>query len=148
MAGSSHTPHVFHDGMVIGIDRQKVRVKIISQSACADCHAKGVCTAADMEEKIIEAVPSPGQTLHIGDTVTIVMAEKLGWLSVFYGFFLPFLVMVTVLFTANAMGAGETLSALSGLASLFPYYLLLYVFRKKIEKDFIFKAEKKNKFKL
>lgn len=137
---------VYHDGEVIGVEPQanRVKVKILSKSACADCHAKGVCTAADMDEKIIDAVPVG--TLAVGDDVRIVMHEKLGTKAVFYGFFLPFLVMVTVLFLVNGFGGGEVTAALAGLGSLLPYYVLLYFFRSKVEKDFVFRAEKKNKF--
>jgi sigma-E factor negative regulatory protein RseC len=68
----------------------------------------------------------------------------MGWKAIFYGFFLPLVVMVAVLFVSYALGSSEIQAALYGIGSLIPYYLLLYVFRKKIEKDFVFKAEKKN----
>jgi len=137
---------VYHDGIVVGMNGHHVRVKIVSQSACAGCHARGVCTAADMQEKIIEAVPVSAEPLQKGDTVTVIMEEKMGWLAVFYGFFLPFIVMIVVLFVSYALGGSDLAAAFAGIGSLVPYYLLLYVFRKKIEKDFIFKAEKKDKF--
>lgn len=136
---------VYHDGIVVATNDHNVRVKIVSHSACAGCRAKGVCTAADMEEKMIEAVSISNEPLQQGDTVTVIMEEKLGWLAVFYGFFLPFIVMTGVLFVSYALGGKELEAAFLGIGSLVPYYLLLYVFRKKIEKDFIFKAEKKDK---
>lgn len=136
---------VTHDGVVVEAKDRNVKVRIIAKSACADCHAKGVCTAADMDEKIIDAISPVDTRLHKGDTVRLVMEERLGWLAIFYGFFLPFLLMVTVLIVVSALGGSEAESALMGLGSLAPYYLLLYVFRHKVEKDFIFKAEKKNK---
>lgn len=136
---------VTHDGVVVEANDQKVKVRIIAKSACAECHAKGVCTAADMEEKIIDAISPVDNRLYKGDIVRVVMEERLGWLAVFYGFFLPLLLMVTVLMVTGALGGSEAKSALLGLGSLAPYYLLLYVFREKVEKDFIFKAEKKNK---
>jgi sigma-E factor negative regulatory protein RseC len=136
---------LYHDGIVVGTNDHNVRVKIVSHSACAGCRARGVCTAADMEEKMIEAVSVSNEPLQMGDTVTIIMEEKLGWLSVFYGFFLPFIVMTSVLFMFVALGGNDLEAAFFGIGSLVPYYLLLYLFRKKIEKDFIFKAEKKDK---
>jgi sigma-E factor negative regulatory protein RseC len=134
------------EGKVVGFGTKdgSVQVKILSRSACAQCHARGMCTALEMAEKIINAVPVSRDPLQIGDTVVLMMEEKLGWKAIFYGFFLPFIVMVTVLFFSSALGSGETKAALYGIGSLIPYYLLLYVFREKIEKDFVFKAEKKN----
>lgn len=137
------TRMVCHDGTVISQKDNHVQVKITAQSACAGCHAKGVCGAADMQEKIIDAVTR--EPLSPGDTVNIKMEEKLGWLALFYGFVLPFIVMVSVLFILHLSGSSETNAALIALGSLVPYYLLLYIFRKKIEKDFVFFAEKTKK---
>ncbi|UCH94802.1 MAG: SoxR reducing system RseC family protein [Candidatus Aminicenantes bacterium] len=135
---------VCHEGKVVGIKDNSIQVKILSRSACAQCHARGMCTALDMEEKIIDTVPVSPDPMQIGDTVVVVLEEKLGWRAVFYGFFLPFIVMVTVLFVSYALGSGETKAALYSIGSLIPYYLLLYVFREKIGKDFVFKSEKKD----
>ncbi len=137
---------VYHDGTVVKVEGHRVKVKIISKSACAGCYAKGACSAADMQEKLIDAVPIPGLVLHAGDEVTVALQEKMGMKAVFYGFFLPFLVMVAALITAGALGSGEAIAALWGLGSLLPYYFGLYLLRSKIEKDFVFTAEKKNKF--
>jgi len=132
-----------HDGIVADIRDRHVRVKIVSQSACARCHARGVCSAADMGEKIIDAVSVSHRSLQKGDAVTVFMEEKMGRRAVFYGFFLPFVVMIAVLFVSYALGSGEVKAAFLGIGSLLPYYLLLYVFRDKIEKDFLFTVEKK-----
>jgi len=137
---------VCSEGKVVGFGTKdgSVQVKILSRSACAQCHARGMCTALEMQEKIIDAVPVSRDPLQIGDTVVVMMEEKLGRKAILYGFFLPLIVMVTVLFVSYALGSSETKSALYGIGSLIPYYLLLYVFREKIEKNFVFKVEKKN----
>ncbi len=132
---------VYHDGEVIGTRGNHIQVKIVSKSACADCHAKSMCTASDMKEKIIDAVSN--EPLYKGDLVSVIMQEKLGWLALLYGFGLPFLVLITVLFTLYGLGHPETHAALYALGSLGPYYLVLYMFKDKIEKDFVFTAEKK-----
>lgn len=36
-----------HEGIIDHIDGDTAHVKIDSVSACASCHAKGVCSAAD-----------------------------------------------------------------------------------------------------
>jgi sigma-E factor negative regulatory protein RseC len=133
---------VSHDGKVVGAAGNKILVKIISRSACAQCDARGICGPADSEEKIIAALAR--EPLREGDPVTVIMEERLGQRAVFYGFFLPFMVMITVLFTAYALGSGEIIAALLGIGSLVPYYLVLHLSREKIEKDFVFRVEKKN----
>ena len=133
------------EGKVVGFGTKdgSVQVKILSRSACAQCHARGMCTSLEMEEKIIDAVPVSRDPLQIGDTVVVMMEEKLGWKAIFYGFFLPFIVLAVVFFASYALGSKEITAALLGLGSLVPYYGLLSAFRKKIEKDFIIKVEKK-----
>ncbi len=135
----SDTRMVCHDGTVISQKDNHVQVKITARSACAGCHAKNVCGSADMQEKVIHAVSRV--PLAPGDTVTIKMEEKLGWLALFYGFILPFIVMAGVLFLLYLSTGDETKAGLFAIGSLVPYYLVLYVFRKKVEKDFVFFAE-------
>ena len=136
---NTNKPEIRHDGTVVKITGDKYVVKITSRAACGGCPAKSLCTAGDMTEKYIETIS--GQTLEIGDEVTVIMAEKLGLKAIFYSFFLPFLVMVLVLVVLLTTGSSETIAALTAIGSLFPYYLILYRLRKNIGKDFIFRAE-------
>jgi len=131
---------ILHDGKVIGTKDNRVQVKITSQYACSDCHAKSVCTAYKGEGRIIDAVAQ--EPLNNGDFVIIKMEEKFGWTALFYGFILPFILLVLVLFVLHALGSSEIGIALSAIGSLVPYYMVLYFFKERIEKDFIFKAEK------
>lgn len=131
---------ILHDGKVIGTEDNRVQVKITSSYACSDCHAKSICTAYESRGKIIDAKAQ--EPLNNGDSVIIKMEEKFGWTALFYGFILPFILLVLVLFLLHALGSSEIETALSAIGSLIPYYMVLYFFRKKIEKDFIFKAEK------
>ncbi len=132
---------ISHEGRVVSVKDDKVRVKIISISACASCHAKGSCTAADMSEKYIDALP--GERFEAGEKVNVIIEERLGWVALFYGILLPFLILVTTLFAMTSSGKSEPFSALVSLASLIPYYVLLYFLRGRFEKKFLFKAERR-----
>ena len=132
---------ISHEGKVVSVEDGKVRVKILSISACASCHAKGSCSAADMSEKYIDALPEG--KIESGENVNVIIEERLGWVALFYGILLPFLILVTTLFTLTASGKSEPFSALVSLASLIPYYALLYLLRGKFEKKFMFRAERR-----
>ncbi|MEN8154750.1 MAG: SoxR reducing system RseC family protein [Acidobacteriota bacterium] len=134
---------ISHEGIVTGFEKDKVRVKILSLSACASCHAKGSCSAADMSEKYIDALPDA--KFETGEKVNVIIEEKHGWIALLYGILLPFLILVTTLFILNASGKSEPFSALVSLLSLIPYYLFLYFLRGKFEKKFMFRAERRNK---
>jgi positive regulator of sigma E activity len=134
-------PKVLHDGEVVKKEGDVFVIKIISQAACAKCQAKSLCSAAERKDKYIDTIST--ENLKPGDSVTVIMEERLGWIAIFYTFILPLLLMASVLFLTSSLGGSEIKSALLALGSLLPYYLLLYVFREKIGKDFIFKAKKK-----
>jgi len=135
---------ISHDGEVVAVHGNHIQVKIITQSACADCHARSACIAADFEEKIIDAVNPNATTLQPGDPVTVTMEIKMAWLAVFYGFVLPLIVLVIFFFTTFAFTQNETLAALTALCSLVPYYFLLYRFRQLVERKFHFWVHKRD----
>ncbi len=57
----SNKDTISHDGQVVEILPDKYKIKIITKSACASCHAKSVCNPSDQAEKIIDAVWSDEQ---------------------------------------------------------------------------------------
>lgn len=106
-------------------------------SACSSCHAKGACAASDMQEKVIEA--NAGQReFSVGDEVTIVGKESMGFKALFLGYLLPFLIVLIALIVGTAMSINESIAGLIALASLVPYYGILYLTKDKIKKSFIF----------
>ena len=55
-----------HQGIITSISDKKISVKIIQQSACSTCHAKGACMAADSKEKVVEVTDVTGKYLEVG----------------------------------------------------------------------------------
>ncbi|MCK5809196.1 SoxR reducing system RseC family protein [bacterium] len=134
---------VTQDGVVVGMNGNKVLVKIISKSACASCHAKGACSAADMADKIIET--DTADTMIVGEQVTVAMDEQLGWLAVFFAFFIPFLLVISTLFSVASITESETHGALASLLILPVYYFFLHYFRDKLANVFTFKSFNRKK---
>jgi sigma-E factor negative regulatory protein RseC len=138
---SSKSNVIEHLGRVDAITANDIRVVIISQSACASCHAKGACTTADVAEKQV-VISKPYHSYTVGETVKVTMKQSLGYKALFLGYILPLIVLLVSLFVFNALGFSEGLSGLLSLGVLVPYYLILYLFRKRIEKEFYFDIEK------
>ena len=130
-----------HDGIIEQIEGDVAHIKINSESACAACHAKGVCGAADQEDKFLD-IPLKGETYSSGEVVKVQVARRLGFKAVALGYFYPFLLMMAVLITLILLGIGEMTAGLFALLSLVPYYLALYLARKRIESTFIFSIQK------
>jgi len=56
-----------HEGIIEKIRGNHITVRILQQSACGACHAKGMCTAADTKEKLVDVSDYSGQ-FHENET--------------------------------------------------------------------------------
>lgn len=127
-----------HKGIVDRIEGDKVFVRVMQQSACAGCHAKGVCSSTDTKDHLIES--STKYSLRIGDSVSVSGAKQQGLKAVFWAYVMPFLLILMVLIIGNIWIKNEVISGLSALAVLVPYFMLLRLFRAKLESKFVFNA--------
>ncbi len=130
-----------HIGFVESVNGQSALVRINSQSACASCHAKGACSAADQEEKVM-TVPTEGKSFRTGEQVKVSIARSTGLRAVAFGYVYPFLVLMFILIVLTAAGLSELQAGIWSLASLVPYYLVIYFLRDRINSAFTFKLEK------
>ncbi|MBP5797510.1 MAG: SoxR reducing system RseC family protein [Bacteroidales bacterium] len=127
---------VSHEGIVTQINENDIQVKIIQESACASCHAKGACTVVDQAEKYL-TVPRPaGREIHLFQKVNVVMKVGQGNTAAVLAYLVPIVVLLAVLFICLGLGLSEGLSALLGIAALIPYYSILYLRRDKLKKRF------------
>jgi positive regulator of sigma E activity len=124
-------------GTVEEIVNHRIRVRIHRDSACGHCHASGICNLSNNTERIFETGDNT-RNLKPGDQVDISITRSMGNKAVILGYLLPFVLLITTLITFNALGYKEWLSGLVSMASLFPYYLLLYLFRNQLRKSFTF----------
>jgi sigma-E factor negative regulatory protein RseC len=132
---------IIHPGIIEGIDGERVSVRILSQSACSSCHAKGACTVADFEEKIIETEIDQTVKWKPGDEVMVSMEESLGRKAVLLGYVLPLLVLLISIIVFLSLLKHEGLAALLSILMLVPYYMVLFFFRKRLQKEFRFRIQ-------
>ena len=130
-----------HEGVIERISGDLAHVKINSVSACASCHAKGACSAADQEEKYLD-VATHGVSFEPGETVRVLVAKRLGFKAVALGYFYPFLLLMAVLIAFTLAGTPELRAGTYALVSVIPYYLLLFLLRKRIGSAFSFSIQK------
>jgi sigma-E factor negative regulatory protein RseC len=130
-----------HEGTVREIKDGKVIVSFIAKSACAHCQLKGICSAADMADKEVE-VDAPGIIVQPGEKVNIVLARSLGLRALAYGYLIPFVILLATLFIVYDLTGDEVASGLLALGVLVPYYLLLYLLRENIHRQFRFMIRK------
>lgn len=129
---------VTHKGKVIHLEGLDVRVMIESMSACAACHAKGMCTLSDKEDKIIDIKVSAERAakLNVGDEVMVAVSQQRGMQAVLLAYILPAIVVILSLILLLKL-LPEPIAILSALAVLGIYYYVLYLFRNKLNAKFI-----------
>jgi sigma-E factor negative regulatory protein RseC len=66
------------------------------------------------------------------------MKRSLGARAVLLGYFLPFLIVLLALVIILYFTDNEGLSAIVAITLLIPYYLILYLLKDRLSKDFIF----------
>ena len=127
-----------HQGIITSISDKKISVKIIQQSACSTCHAKGACMAADSKEKVVEVTDVTGK-YKINDLVIIEGKESMGYKAVLWAFVIPvFILVLTIILATSAWKWRETEAAIASVLALAPYYLALYFLRHKMANSFTF----------
>ena len=94
---------------------------------------------ADVEEKIVEIENDHSISLSTGEQVMVTMEESLGRKAVLLGYVLPLIVLLVSIVVFLSLMKHEGLAALLSLMMLVPYYLVLYLFRKKLRKEFRFR---------
>lgn len=132
----SNQETISHEGVVTKITDDTLEIKIISQSACAACHAKSACGMGEQAEKIL-TVPRPkGKEYSLNQRVLVKMAIGQGNKAAVLAYLIPILLLLAVLFTCLGCGLNEGVSALISIAALIPYYLILYLNREKLKRRF------------
>lgn len=131
---------ITHQGIIESISIDTIKVKINNVSACSACHAKGACSASDMQEKIIDAIPN-GQNYKTGDIVTLIAKESMGFKALFLGYLLPFLLVLFTLIIGTSINLKEAIAGIISLSVLIPYYGILFLLKDKIKKSFIFEIK-------
>ena len=137
-----------HEGRVIAVDKDYISVEIVNKSACAACHAKGVCGASDEAVKVVEVaqdITTLTEDYQVGETVNVVMSSAMGTQAIWLAYVVPILVLMLSILVFSLCGAGEVLMALGSLGAVALYYLGVFFYRKKISKIFIFSIEKQPK---
>ena len=132
---------ISHSGIIERIDTGCVHVRIVQTSACAACKVAGYCHAAESKEKIVDVYKSNVDGLKVGDTVTVTASTQIATQALLLGFAFPFLLLVLVLILVLWLTADEATAGLSALASLLPYYGVLYLFRHQLRDKFAFDIE-------
>ncbi|WP_277466800.1 SoxR reducing system RseC family protein [Parabacteroides sp. PF5-6] len=133
--------NIRHNGIIERIEGGTVYVRILQQSACAGCHARGMCSASDSKVKTVEVTDHSGRFKE-KEEVVICGQTALGLQAVVIAFALPIVWVIALVATGIAWGWSEPVSAIMGLIGLIPYYVIVYLMRERLKRKFVFTLEK------
>lgn len=126
-----------HTGIVESIDAGHAVVKIVQTSSCSACKAREFCASNENKEKFID-VYGIRRPLAVGDDVVVCASASMGWQAIGLAFVVPLVIMMTVLGVTLWQTGSEPLSAIIGIASLLPYYLIIYMNKERLTKKMAF----------
>ena len=132
-----------HTGKVVSMTPKTTTVQIVSQSACSECHAAGLCGLSEYTEKAVEVPTSPSATYGVGDEVQVVLKASMGFKAVWIAYFLPLVVLLAVALGLIALGVPEVVSGLAGIGAVALYYLGVWLLRDRLRNEYVFTIQAK-----
>ncbi len=127
-----------HRGVVTRVEAQTVVVSVVAQSACAGCHAKGICGESGAE-RVIVVKTSNASEYSVGESVVVALQrQSMALVSVVWGYVVPLVVLLAVLFGSVSLGLSDGIAALSTILAVVIYYVGLYVARRVFERKIEF----------
>jgi len=126
-----------HKGIITGTD--PLKAEILTESACASCHARGYCSLGEKKRKEITRLKEPsGWEPYVGQQVYIEMRTRLGFKALWYGMALPALILGVAIALGVLFRFTELLQGLIAVMSIGIYYFVLYLLKDRIQNDFYF----------
>lgn len=127
-----------HRGIVESVEGRVVTVSVDRESACAGCHAKGICGSSG-EKRLIAVETEYAATFERGERVVVaLLSQRMGFSSVIWGYVLPLVMMLALLFGIKVAGGTDGIAAIASLGGVALYYVVLYVLRQTIERKIKF----------
>lgn len=130
---------ITHKGRIVAIDPEITTVEIISEAACASCHAKGLCSLGESKTKQVLVRTSAWTPRQVGDEVEVVLRKAMGYKAVFIAYGLPLVVLFAALMILNSIpGVSELAAGFGAIGAVALCYLVIFLFRHKLSKEYTF----------
>ncbi|MBQ9659691.1 MAG: SoxR reducing system RseC family protein [Bacteroidales bacterium] len=134
----SSSNEISHRGRIVSITPEVTTVRIVSESACAACHAKGLCSLGDSTVKEVELPTRGWDSWQVGDEVSVVLRASMGHKAVWLAYVIPLVLMVAALLGTLAAGASELLAGALAIGAVALYYGVIWLLRDRLKNEYIF----------
>jgi sigma-E factor negative regulatory protein RseC len=129
---------ITHKAKVIDMTPDFTTIEIMVSSACAECHAKGLCGVSESEEKVISLPTDPYATYNVGDEVTVCSKMSMGLKAAWISYVIPLAILMAAILVLTSFGVSELISALCAVTGVGLYYFIIWLFREKLQDEFVF----------
>ena len=131
-----------HKGVVSEVGEKMVEVEFVTESACSECKAKGLCGVEEGDKRFVTVWEPNAQYFVVGEEVMIGVSEVMGMKAATYAYIIPFFILLGGLLLTLQLGWSELSAGLSSLGVMCLYYVVLWMMRSRIEKEIVFKIRK------
>ena len=135
---SSNSSEISHRGRIVSITPEITTVEIVSESACAACHAKGLCSLGDSKAKQVELPTRGWDNYGVGQEVNVVLRASMGHKAVWLAYVIPLIILVAALLGTLAAGGSELLAGGVAIGAIALYYLVIWLLRGRLRNEYIF----------
>ena len=129
---------IVHSGKIIEINPDFTTVEIMVASACAECHAKGLCGMSEMEEKVIIVPTDPYEPRKTGDIVQVKTKMTMGLKAVWISYVIPLAVLMILILSLSAVMENEFLRGGIAIAGVGLYYFVIWLLKDRLSDQFEF----------
>ena len=133
---------ISHAGRILEITPEFTTVEIISSSACSSCHAKGLCGVSEEQVKTISVPTDPYSDWQAGDEVEVCLKKSMGLKAVWISYVIPLLILMILILSLSSVTGHEVYTGLIAIGGVALYYLIIYIFRNRLARDYVFYIRK------
>ncbi|MCK5824507.1 MAG: SoxR reducing system RseC family protein [Ichthyobacteriaceae bacterium] len=129
-----------HEGVIKSIDGNIATVTILQKTSCASCELTGACSGSESSVKEVE-VPIKNRSYEKGEFVNIVFTRSEGFIALFIGYLLPFILMIMGMAVSSIFTDNDLIKGLVALGLLPIYYTILFLMKNNIRALFEFRFD-------
>lgn len=137
---------IVHSATVVAVRGRELDVEFVRSSACAGCHARGLCggdgggmqrlTVADTALSSVSSssVPLSLVKREVGDRVEVVIRTGVAGLAVAVAYLVPVVLALVLLLVLGAVGVSDLVAGVVALGVIVVYFVGLKIFGKRLDR--------------
>ena len=130
--------NITHKAKVIEMTPHFTTVEILVNSACSECHAKGLCGMSETQEKVISLPTDPYASYNVGDEVVLCTKMSMGMKAVWISYVIPLIILMILILSLSAVFDSEVVTGLASVGGVAVYYLMIWLLRDRLNNEFVF----------